>query len=157
MAKNWTAAQAIKVIRAGKNKEDIMDIGRRFPLFAVIAASNPVEIVEALPDFISARKIEAILKGNVDTSSEAEDDEDSESEEDEEVESKPKKKASESKSKKKPAKEEDEDEVDDEGEEEEEEPKSKKKPKLTFTTIINILSRKTIHTIIVIYFIEILF
>ena len=79
MAKNWTAAQAIKVIRAGKNKEDIMDIGRRFPLFAVIAASNPVEIVEALPDFISARKIEAILKGNVDTSSEAED-EDSESE-----------------------------------------------------------------------------
>ena len=77
MAKNWTAAQAIKVIRAGKNKEDIMDIGRRFPLFAVLAASNPVEIVEALPDFISARKIEAILKGNVDTSSE---DEDSESE-----------------------------------------------------------------------------
>ena len=67
MAKNWKVAEAIKAVQTG-NKEDIIDIGRRFPLF--LAASVNVNeaaltILEALPDYCTARKIESTLKGEV--------------------------------------------------------------------------------------------
>lgn len=90
MAKNWSAAEAIKVIREGKDKAAISDIGKRFPLFAVLAASNPVGIVEALPEYISARKVEISLKGDVETSEETSENEE---EDEEEEEPKPKKKS----------------------------------------------------------------
>ena len=37
MAKNWKVGEAVRAIKSG-NKEDILDIGRRFPLFANLAA-----------------------------------------------------------------------------------------------------------------------
>lgn len=114
MAKNWSTAEAVKVIREGKDKAAIQDIGRRFPLFVFMAASNPVGIIEAIPEYISARKIEAILKGDVDTSAESEEDSDEEEEEEEEEEVKPKSKkkapaAKEAPKSKKKAKDEDDD------------------------------------------------
>ena len=97
MAKNWTMSQAVKAILAG-NKEAIVDIGRRFPLTAnAIAAMGNNEgaltIINALPDHITARKIESVLKDGVQESEEEA--------EEEVVEEKPTKKE---KAAKKPAK-----------------------------------------------------
>lgn len=67
MAKNWTVGQAARAIHAGE-KEAIFDIGRRFPLFAVLAAqanAPALEIFDAMPEYMTARKVESILKGDV--------------------------------------------------------------------------------------------
>ena len=69
MAKNWSLREAANEILAG-NKEAIVDVGRRFPLTAnAIAAmgknDGALTIIGALPDHISARKIESVLKDGV--------------------------------------------------------------------------------------------
>ena len=67
MAKNWKVGEAVKAIKSG-NKEDILDIGRRFPLFANLAAQvneAGVAMLECVPDYCTARKIESVLKGDV--------------------------------------------------------------------------------------------
>ena len=69
MATNWTLANATKEILAG-NKEATQDIGRRFPLtLAAIAKmgnnEGAIELINALPEHITARKIESILKDGV--------------------------------------------------------------------------------------------
>lgn len=72
MAKNWKVGEAVKAIQAG-NKEDILDIGRRFPLFANLAAQvneAGVLLLECVPEYCSARKIESVLKGDVQESTE---------------------------------------------------------------------------------------
>ena len=72
MAKNWKVGEAVKAIKAG-NKEDILDIGRRFPLFANLAAQvneAGVLLLECVPEYCSARKIESVLKGEVQDSTE---------------------------------------------------------------------------------------
>lgn len=67
MAKNWLVAEAAEEIIKG-NVEAIQDIGSRFPLFAVAAASmNTTEcgafkILEALPEKVTVRVVEAALK-----------------------------------------------------------------------------------------------
>lgn len=108
MAKNWTVAEAVAVIREGKNKEDISDIAKRFPLFAVNAAANVeglVNLLSAMPEYLTARKIETVLKDGVQPASAEDTDEDTE--EEEVVEEKPAKAAKKEKAKKeKPAKEE---------------------------------------------------
>lgn len=74
MAKNWKVGEAVKAIQAG-NKEDILDIGRRFPLFANLAAQvneAGVSLLECVPEYCSARKIESVLKGDVQESTEDE-------------------------------------------------------------------------------------
>lgn len=85
MARNWNVADAYEALRSG-DKEARMDIGRRFPLFATATED---EIIAAIPDYISVRKVEAALKADAGVS---EDDvEEVETEEVEEV--KPAKKA----------------------------------------------------------------
>lgn len=67
MAKNWKVGEAVRAIKAG-NKEDILDIGRRFPLFANLAAQvneAGVALIDCVPEYCSARKIESVLKGDV--------------------------------------------------------------------------------------------
>lgn len=74
MAKNWKVGEAVKAIQAG-NKEDILDIGRRFPLFANLAAKvneAGVALLECVPEYCSARKIESVLKDGVQEGSEDE-------------------------------------------------------------------------------------
>lgn len=76
MAKNWSMKEATKEILAG-NKEAIVDVGRRFPLTANAIAKmgnneGAITIINALPEHISARKIESVLKDGV---QEIEDDE----------------------------------------------------------------------------------
>lgn len=98
MAKNWKANELIEEIQNG-NKDAIFDAGRRFPIFTTFAAKGNieglVEIIKALPDYITVRKIETILKENVQPI-----------EDEEEEEEEPKKKATKAKAKKEEAEEE---------------------------------------------------
>lgn len=96
MAINWTTAAAAKAIKEG-NKEAIVDIGRRFPLFLAAVAANDIDtILAAIPEHITARKIEAALKDGVqesdveDTDSDVEDEKPAKKEK---AEKKPAKKA----------------------------------------------------------------
>jgi hypothetical protein len=73
MATNWKMNEIVGVIKEGK-KENIQDLGRRFPLTTTaIAAGDFEKIINAIPDYLSVRKIEAALKGeDADTDSEVE-------------------------------------------------------------------------------------
>lgn len=77
MAKNWKVGEAVEAIRAG-NATDIIDVGRRFPLFTVLAAQvndAGLKILNAMPDYMTARKVESLLKGEAqDPSDEGSDD-----------------------------------------------------------------------------------
>lgn len=129
MAKNWTIGEAARVIFEGVDVAAVTDIGRRFPLFSVLASKMNeagIKMLEAMPDYITARKAESALKGDVAVADE----------EDEVAEEKPakKEKAKKEKAKKeKPAKkakpvvEDDDDDFDDDDEEEEVKPAKKAK------------------------------
>lgn len=120
MAKNWKVGEAVKAIQSG-NKEDILDIGRRFPLFANLAAQvneAGVTLLDCVPEYCSARKIESVLKGDVQESTE-----DEGAEEEVKEEAKPAKKAAE---KKAPAKKAAKKEVEEEDDEDSLESKSAK-------------------------------
>ena len=73
MATNWTAYEAAKEIY-GTNKENIAEIGARFPLFArTVALANSeylLDVLKALPK-VTARIVETGLK-DMETSEEAE-------------------------------------------------------------------------------------
>ena len=104
MAKNYTLKEAANIIAEGKKKDEIIDIGRRFPLLAVSLASviaqakdNFIDFINYMPDHITANKINSAMKADVDEA-EAEDDS-------EEVDVETSKK-SEKKAENKPAKEE---------------------------------------------------
>ena len=69
MAKNWTMREAVVALKKG-NAEDVMDIGRRFPLLhhlMVGALSGNTDMVEellkALPEHITCNKVNGQLKG----------------------------------------------------------------------------------------------
>lgn len=67
MATNWSAYEAAKELY-GDNKENIQDIGSRFPLFArTVMAMNSeylLDILKAIPK-VSARVVETGMKGEV--------------------------------------------------------------------------------------------
>lgn len=76
MAKNWTVAEAINAVTKG-DKEAIMDIGRRFPLTLAALAGidgnkGAITILNAMPDYVTTRKTESILKDGVQETSEEE-------------------------------------------------------------------------------------
>ena len=68
MAKNYTLAEASKVIAEGKDYEALQDIGRRFPLLMnkmtklVTLAPEAVEIFGYMPDYLTANKINKAIK-----------------------------------------------------------------------------------------------
>ena len=106
MAKNWSMKEATQAIVAG-DKEAILDIGRRFPLLLnnIVGALNGnadsfIEIVNALPDYDTANKINKKMKDAVEGT---DDDDDAEDVEEQEEEKKPAKKASTKKTAKKDA------------------------------------------------------
>lgn len=72
MAKNWTVADMPAVFKSG-NKEDMADVGNRFPLVSMLMArlyeAAPVafeEFAKGIPDTVTVRKIEAVLKSGAD-------------------------------------------------------------------------------------------
>jgi len=129
MAKNWNIREFAEVVANGGDakKEAIADAGKRFPLAANLVSSivatsakdDFVEFASALPDWVTMRKVESVLKDGVSAPAE----EETEEVEEEKVE-KPKRGRA-----KKAAKEEAPEEVAEEAEEEEEAPKKAKKAK----------------------------
>lgn len=84
MAKNWLVKEAVKVIAEGKDKEDLQDIGKRFPVLAMLIATigaqaggSFVEFASYLPDHLTMNKMNTVLKsaGSVDDEDEDEDEE----------------------------------------------------------------------------------
>lgn len=83
MARNWKFGEAVRAIQAG-NKEEIQDIGRRFPLFANLAAQvneAGAALIDCVPDYCTARKIESVLKGDIQETPEGEGEEEAVEEE----------------------------------------------------------------------------
>jgi hypothetical protein len=122
MAKNWKVGEAARAVQSG-DKEATLDIGKRFPLFAVLVAQTNeagLKLLDVVPDYVSARKIEMGLKGETEPATEDKDEDDEDKTPDE------KKPAAKDKKPAKKAEEDDEDEgSDDEGEQDYSEMKAK--------------------------------
>ena len=72
MAKNYTFAEAVKIINAGTDMESIVDIGRRYPILlqkvtkvAAMAGEAFVELMSFMPDYLTANKVNTALKAGV--------------------------------------------------------------------------------------------
>lgn len=92
MAKNWTLKEAVKVITAGKNKEALQELGKRYPVTALTIAKLETnealeKLMSVMPDHVTMLKLERAFKdGAVDTDDEMDDEDVTEGEDDEEVE-----------------------------------------------------------------------
>lgn len=80
MAKNYTFAEAVKIINAGTDMESITDIGRRYPVLlhkvtAVTAKAGEafVDLMNYMPDYLTANKVNTAMKNAVGGNTEAED------------------------------------------------------------------------------------
>lgn len=117
MAKNWTAAEAAKVIVEGTDIEAIADIGRRFPVISKLARCNSavVEVMATLPEYITIRKLEAAFKNSSDDEEEVEVETEAPKKKEKKAkkEEKPAKKAPKKEEKKKPVVVDDDDDDDD--------------------------------------------
>ena len=79
MAKNWTVAEAVEAIKNG-DKEAIKDLGKRFPNVTVAIAkmgdnAGAMEIINALPERVTVRTLEASMKSDEDVDTDVEEDE----------------------------------------------------------------------------------
>lgn len=136
MAKNWLVGEAAEALKVRK-KEDVAELFTRFPLTASILVrlnDAGIELANAIPSYITVRKLENVLKGDTDI---AVNDNDDAGEDAEEVEIPAPKKAGKEKAAKEEKKAEkkvkkpvavEDDDDDDEEEEEEPAPKKSKKP-----------------------------
>lgn len=80
MAKNYTFAEAVKIINAGTDMESITDIGRRYPTLlhkvtkvAAKAGEDFVDLMSYMPDYLTANKVNTALKNAVGGNTEADD------------------------------------------------------------------------------------
>ena len=92
MAKNYTFAEAVKIINEGTDMESITDIGRRYPVLlnkvtkvAAKAGEDFVDLMGFMPDYLTANKVNSAMKTGVATGgtsddAEAEDDTDAQNE-----------------------------------------------------------------------------
>lgn len=72
MAKTWKVGEAARAVKFG-TLEEKRDIVGRYPLFGILAAQlneAALEILDCVPDYCSARKIESVLKGELPASAE---------------------------------------------------------------------------------------
>lgn len=72
MAKNYTFAEAVKIINAGTDMESIVDIGRRYPILlqkvtkvAAKAGEDFVDLMNYMPDYLTANKVNTALKNAI--------------------------------------------------------------------------------------------
>ena len=87
MAKNYTFNEAVKIIAKGTDLEAITDIGRRYPVLAhkiaVVTAKAGEEFVDLMgymPDYLTANKVNTVIKAGITESGSDEDAEDTEAE-----------------------------------------------------------------------------
>lgn len=88
MAKNYTFAEAVKIINEGTDMESITDIGRRYPVLlnkvtkvAAKAGEDFVDLMGFMPDYLTANKVNSAMKtgvaaGSTNDDTEADDDTD---------------------------------------------------------------------------------
>ena len=69
MARNYSMKEAVAIIAEGKDFESIMDIGRRYPILmnmvtkvAAKAGDDFVELMNHLPDHVTANKVNTSMK-----------------------------------------------------------------------------------------------
>lgn len=72
MAKNYTFTEAVKIINEGTDFEAITDIGRRYPILlnkvtkvATKAGDDFVDLMNYMPDYLTANKVNSALKAGV--------------------------------------------------------------------------------------------
>ena len=82
MAKNYTFAEAVKIIAEGKDTEVIQELGKRFPLMLhyvskVVAKAGEdfVALASKMPEFLTANKVNAALKSDASEADETESEE----------------------------------------------------------------------------------
>lgn len=80
MAKNYTFAEAVRIINEGKDMESITDIGRRYPVLlhkvtavATLAGAAFVDLMGYMPDYLTANKVNTALKNAIGGNADAED------------------------------------------------------------------------------------
>lgn len=91
MARNYTAAEAIKIVIENKEHETIADIAKRFPFVVVYASqigANPafLTLVNAFPDYFTVRKLNKSIMTNLGIAERDEEIETPEDDEEEDVE-----------------------------------------------------------------------
>lgn len=69
MAKNYTFAEAVKIISEGTDLESIVDIGRRYPVLlqkvtkvCAKAGDDFVELMNFMPEYLTANKVNTAIK-----------------------------------------------------------------------------------------------
>jgi len=75
MARNYTIAEAARIVREGTDKVALIDLGKKFPLTMLqLAKLNEVgfNFVAVMPEKVTTRKIEMILRGDVEVDEESE-------------------------------------------------------------------------------------
>lgn len=97
MAKNYTIAEAVRIIAENGDNEALMDLGKRYPLLtqkiarvAVKAGEDFVDLMSFMPEYLSANKVNSAIKKMLDEAPDA--DEDAEDDGEDEAEEKPVKK-----------------------------------------------------------------
>lgn len=95
MAKNYTFAEAVKIINEGTDMESITDIGRRYPVLlnkvtkvAAKAGEDFVDLMGFMPDYLTANKVNSAMKTGVaaiGTNDDAEDEDDTDTKSEPEV------------------------------------------------------------------------
>ena len=81
MATNYTAAEACKILRENTDAEAVRNITGRFPYFALNAVQlneAGAHLLEVMPDWMTARKVNSFLDPRDKSKDVAEDDEDEE-------------------------------------------------------------------------------
>lgn len=80
MAKNYTFAEAVRIINAGVDMESITDIGRRYPTLlhkvtkvTTKAGEDFVDLMGYMPDYLTANKVNTALKNAAGGNNETED------------------------------------------------------------------------------------
>lgn len=88
MATNYTFAQAIKIMHEGTNTEAIVEITRRFPQLTLLvntvltkAGEDFVKLAAAFPDYLTANKMNSMLKKGTTDGEDEENAEDNDTEE----------------------------------------------------------------------------
>lgn len=98
MAKNYTIAEAVRIIAENGDNEALMDLGKRYPLLtqkiarvAVKAGEDFVDLMSFMPEYLSANKVNSAIKKMLDEAPNADEDAEDDGDEDE-AEEKPVKK-----------------------------------------------------------------
>lgn len=68
MARNYTIAEATQIVREGVDKAALIDLGKKFPLTMLYIAKldeNGFAFASIMPEKVTMRKIEMILRGDV--------------------------------------------------------------------------------------------